>query len=125
FGHQRGFAFATDFKIQSERFRADATDVNGDFQKIVQLRCAPKVALKMRARQPHVQLVEHHPIGQPDRAEEFGFRKLEEAYVSAVENDARRVNVAPAHALFDDKLFHTEIRGKRLVEDYHLISAFM
>ncbi len=58
FGNKLTFAFAPDFKIQPQRFCADAPDINGDLQQIVQLCGTTKVALNVCARQPHVQLVE-------------------------------------------------------------------
>lgn len=102
FGDHFVFAFAPDFKIQSQRFRPSATDIDGDLQQVVQLRGAAKVAFEMSARQPHVQFVEHHAVGKTDGAEKLCFSKLEEANVSAIEDNARRVDIAPANALFDN-----------------------
>ena len=82
----------------------------------VELRGVAEVALEVRARQPDVQLVEHHAVRQPDRAEQLRLGELEESDISAVKDDACRVYVAPADALlntilpiFADGLFHSNI----------------
>src|ERR1043165_7920981 len=77
---QRGLALTSYFKVEPDRSVADAADIDAYFQQIIQLRRAAKVAFQMRARQPHVQLVEHHAVGEADGAKQFRLGKLEEAY---------------------------------------------
>ena len=64
-----------------------------------------EVAFQMNARQPDVELVKHHAVGQTNRAKQFRLGEFKEAYVGAVENYARGIDVAPAHALFDGVFF--------------------
>src|SRR5437764_194386 len=97
-------ALAPHLEVEAERLRADATDVDRDFKKVVEVRGTSEVAFEVRARQPDVQFVEHDAVWQADGAEQFGLGELEEAYVSAVKNYARGVNVAPADALLDAEL---------------------
>lgn len=99
FGDDGLFAFATHFKIEPQGFCPDVADEDADFEHVIQFRCVAKVAFEMRARQPHIKLVEHHSVRKADRAKQLGLGKLKEAYVRAVKNDARRVNISPAHAL--------------------------
>src|SRR6185369_12646307 len=98
---QRLTSLATHFKIQSHRLRAKASNPNADFQNIIQPRRAMKITLEMHARQPDLQLVKHHSIMQPDSTKQLRLSKLEEVNVSAVENNARGVDIAPPHALFN------------------------
>src|SRR5437667_8112365 len=44
------FVLAPDLEVQTQRCPAQLTDINADFQKIVQLRSAMKVAFEMHAR---------------------------------------------------------------------------
>jgi hypothetical protein len=64
-----------------------------------------KIAFDVHAWQPHVQLVKHNAVGQVYRAKEFRFGKLKEANVRAVKNDARRIDVTPAHAFLNRIFF--------------------
>ena len=95
------FAFASHFKVEPQGLRADVPDEGADFEQIIELRGVAEVAFEVGARKPHVQLVEHHAVRETDGAEKLRLGKLEEAYVSAVEDDARCINIAPAHALLD------------------------
>src|SRR5215207_738324 len=100
-GDQFVAAVTAHLEVEPQRFGADAADVDADLQQVVELRGPVEVAFEMRAREPHVKLVEHHAVRQADRAEQLRLGELEEAYVGAVEDDARRVHVAPADALLD------------------------
>src|SRR5689334_12272811 len=97
------FAFPPHFKIQLHRLRTKSPNINTDFQKIVQCRHATKVTLEMHARQPDLQLVKHLAVSQADFAKQLSLGKLEEVNVSAVKNNARRVDIAPADTLFNRK----------------------
>src|SRR6266849_9411494 len=80
-----------------------------------------KIAFDVHARQPNVQLVKHDAVGQVHRTKEFRLGEFKEANVGAVKNNARRVNVAPAHSLFNRiclmvsqvKKCETECQGAR------------
>jgi hypothetical protein len=61
----------------------------------------------MHARQPDLQLVKHLSVSESDFSKQLRFGKLEEVNVSTVKNNARRVDVAPAHALFNRKFLVT------------------
>jgi hypothetical protein len=100
-GEHLALALAPHLEIQTQRLVADAPDVDADFKQVVELRGAPEVAFEVRAREPHVQLVEHHAVGQADGAEQLRLGELEEADVRAVEDDARGVHVAPTDALLN------------------------
>jgi hypothetical protein len=104
FGDDGRIAVASHFKIQTQRFRADAPDIDGDFEQIVQLGGLPEVAFEMRTRQPHVEFVEHSTVRQTDRAEKLRLGYLEKTYVRAVKDDARRVHIAPTDAFLYAKL---------------------
>src|SRR5215216_2886436 len=98
-------SLSTHFKIESHRLGTEASDVNTHFQKIIQPRSTMEVTLEMHTREPDLQLVEHHSVMKTNFTKEFCLGKLEEVNVSAVEDDARRIDIAPAHALFDSEFF--------------------
>src|SRR5712691_2983510 len=64
-----------------------------------------KIAFDVHARQPNVQLVKHDAVRQVHGTKEFRLGEFKEANVGAVKNNARRVNVAPAHALLNRIFF--------------------
>jgi hypothetical protein len=94
------FAFAAHFKIEPHGFRPDVADEDADFEHVIKFRRVAKVAFEMSARQPYIKLVKHYAVRKADRSKQFGLGKLKEAYVRAVKNYARRVNISPTHALF-------------------------
>ena len=88
--------FASHFEVQTHRLVAESSDINRDFQQIVQLRRMMEVAFQMNARQPHVEFVKHDAVRQANRAKQFRFGKLKEANVRAIENDAARRRRRPS-----------------------------
>src|SRR5687767_7070402 len=100
-GDQFRLILPPDFKIQAERFGSDSPHVDGDSEQIVQLGGLAKVTLQMSARQPHVQLIEHHAVREPYTAEEFCFGKFEEPYVGSIKDDARRIDITPPDPLLN------------------------
>ena len=103
-GRQLLLALAPHLEVEPERLASDAPDVGADFEQVVEPRGAAEVAFEVGARQPDVQFVEHHAVGEAGGAEQLRLGELEEAYVSTVEDYPRGVNVAPADALLDAKL---------------------
>ena len=73
FRDQLVFALAPHLEVEPERLRADVTDVGGDFEKVVETRCAAKVAFEVRARDRfydfHVHVVMQKIIGDRLRPE--------------------------------------------------------
>src|SRR6185436_967953 len=92
-------------KIQLHRLRTKPSDINTYFQQIIEPRNAMKVTFEMHARQPNPELVKEHSVMQPNGTKQFRLRKLEEMNVSAVKDNARRIDITPAHALFNRKFF--------------------
>src|SRR5262249_44347894 len=99
--HEFIASLATHFKIQLHRLRAKATNPSADFQNIIEPRRTMKVTLEVHARQPDRQLVKHHAVVQAGCTKQLRLSKLEEMNVSAVKDDARGVDVAPADAFFN------------------------
>src|SRR5262245_7728844 len=62
-----------------------------------------KVTLQMHARQPDIQLIKHHSVMQPYGTKQLRLGILKEVNVSTVKDNARRIDITPAHALFDGK----------------------
>jgi len=97
--------FASHFKVQPHRPVTKAANIDRDLKEVVQLCRMVEITFDVHTRQPNVQLVKHDAVGQVDGPEEFRFREFEETNVSAVKNNARRVNIAPAYALLNRVLF--------------------
>lgn len=100
-GDQVKFAITPNLKVQANRRASDLTHEDRDLQKIIQFCCLVEVTFKMNSWQPDVQLIEHYSIRQASRPEEFGFSKLKEANVSAIEDNARGIDITPANPLLD------------------------
>jgi hypothetical protein len=60
-----------------------------------------EVAFEVDAWQPHVKLVKHDAVRQTNGTKQLSLSEFKEAYVSAIENYAGGIYIAPAHALFD------------------------
>src|SRR6266516_6270407 len=71
-----------------------------------------EVAFQVYARQPDVEFVKHHTVRQANGSEQLRLSEFEKADVGAVKDDARGIDVTPAHALFDGEfpgLIHSVI----------------
>src|SRR5215210_4953099 len=115
-------ALSTNFEVQSHRFCPEAADIHADFQQLIEPCNTMKVALEMHTRQPDLQLIEHHSIMKANFSEEFCFSKLKEVNVSAIEDDARSIDIAPAHTLFNSECFvrgHLQVLIDRVVQKTH------
>ena len=60
-----------------------------------------EVAFQVNPRQPHIEVVKHNAIRQAHSAEQFRLSDFKKTDVSAVEDYARSVDVAPADSIFD------------------------
>src|SRR5688572_14201987 len=100
-GDQCLFILTPHFEIKPHRFCSEAPDENANLQKVVKSSSALEVAFEMDTRKPNLQLVKHHAVLQANFTKQFGLGVLKEANVCAVEYDARGVDVAPPHTLFN------------------------
>src|SRR5258706_335491 len=96
---------AAHFKVQPQRSLSDGGHVNADFEEIVKLGDAAKVAFQMHPRQPDIQIVKNFSIRQACDAEKFRLGNFEEAKIRAIEDNPRGVNVAPQDAFFNREFF--------------------
>ena len=55
----------------------------------------------MNAGQPDVEFIEDFSVRHPHGAKQFRLGNFKKPNVRAVEDDRRRIDIAPAHALFD------------------------
>jgi hypothetical protein len=102
--------FEVEGKIQSFNSTARTITANGMTISIpttvlVETRNLVKVAFEMHARQPDVQLVKEHAVVKSNFTKQLRLSVFEEVNVRAVKNNARGINVAPAHALFNREFF--------------------
>ena len=66
-----------------------------------------KIAFQMNARQPDVEFIENFAVRHADGSKQFRLGNFKEANVRAIEDYRGRIDIAPAHALFDGELFHS------------------